>query len=101
MGVEVAGEAVMDWAEEVEVTLLSRVVIHLADSQSVASVRNSGGCEYFPLVDFLVCRDDGRFRDPDFGHHGNFRDRDERHHRHFFNDFDFVAFGFPDWWYPD
>jgi hypothetical protein len=45
--------------------------------------------------------DDGRFRDRDFGHHGNFRDNDERHHRHFFNDFDFVAFGFPDWWYPD
>jgi Putative peptidoglycan binding domain len=45
--------------------------------------------------------DDGRFRDRDFGHHGNFRDRDERHHRQFFNDFDFVAFGFPDWWCPD
>ena len=44
---------------------------------------------------------DGRYQDPEFGHHGSFRDRDERHHRHFFNDFDFVAFGFPDWWYPD
>jgi Putative peptidoglycan binding domain len=44
---------------------------------------------------------DGRFRDRDFGHHGNFRDNDERHHRHFVNDFDFVAFSFPYWWYPD
>jgi hypothetical protein len=24
-----------------------------------------------------------------------------RHHRHFFFGFDFVAFGFPYWWYPD
>ena len=67
MGVEVVGEAVRveeavmvgeaavtEWAEEVEVTLLSRVVMHLADSQSVASVRDSGEREYFPLVDFLV-----------------------------------------------
>jgi hypothetical protein len=68
MGVEVVGEAVMageaavtEWAEEVEVTLLSpvvmhsadsqaevtlqsRVVIHLADSQAVALVRDSAGC---------------------------------------------------------
>jgi hypothetical protein len=44
--------------------------------------------------------DDGRFRDHDFGHHGDSRDNDERHHRHFFNDFDLVAFGFPYWWYP-
>jgi len=42
----------------------------------------------------------GRFRDHDFGHHGNLRDRDVRH-RQFFNDFDFVGLGFPDWWYPD
>jgi putative peptidoglycan binding protein len=34
------------------------------------------------------------------GHHGNSRDDEEHHHRHFFNDFDFVAFGFPDWWCP-
>src|SRR3984957_14700392 len=61
MGVEVVGAAVMvgeavgtEWAEEEEVTLLSRVVMHLADSQSVASVRDSGEREYFPLVDFLV-----------------------------------------------
>src|ERR1700693_555522 len=61
MGVEAVGEAVMvggaavrDWAGEVEDTLLSGVVVHLADSQGVASVRDSGGCEYFPLVDFLV-----------------------------------------------
>jgi hypothetical protein len=47
MGVEAA---VTDWAGEVEVTLLSGVVVHLADSQRV----DSGGCEYFPLVDFLV-----------------------------------------------
>ena len=48
--------------------------------------------------------DHGRFRDLDFGRHGNFRRNDDRffrHHRHFFNDFDFVAFGFPYWWYPD
>jgi hypothetical protein len=45
--------------------------------------------------------DDGRFRDHDFGHHGDSRDNDERHHRHFLNDFDLVAFGFPYWWYPD
>jgi hypothetical protein len=24
-----------------------------------------------------------------------------RINRHFFNEFDFVAFGFPYWWYPD
>jgi hypothetical protein len=52
--VTVGEAAVMDWAGEVEVTLLSRVVMHLANSQAVASVRDSGGCEYFPLVDFLV-----------------------------------------------
>ena len=45
--------------------------------------------------------DDGRFRDHDFAQHRNFRDDDERHHSHFFNDFDFVAFGFPDWWNPE
>jgi hypothetical protein len=57
MGVEavMVGEAaVTDWAGEVEDTLISGVVMHLADSQGVASVRDSGGCEYFPLVDFLV-----------------------------------------------
>src|ERR1700730_12000864 len=48
MGVETDG------GEEVEVTLLSGAVMHLADSQGVASVRDSGGCESFPLVDFLV-----------------------------------------------
>jgi Putative peptidoglycan binding domain len=42
----------------------------------------------------------GRFRDHDLRHHGDSRDNDERHHRHFFNDFDLVAFGFPYWWYP-
>ena len=74
MGVEVVGEAVMvgeaavtEWAEEVEVTLLSRVVMHLADSQGVALVRDSGGCGYFTLVDFLGGGDDGRFRDPTLG----------------------------------
>src|ERR1700693_6580713 len=51
MGVE---GVVTDLGKEVEVTLLSGVVMHLADSQGVASVRDSGGCEYFPLVDFLV-----------------------------------------------
>ena len=51
MGAEVVREAaVKDWAEEVEVTLLSVVVMHLADSQGVASVRDSGGCQSFPLV---------------------------------------------------
>jgi hypothetical protein len=45
--------------------------------------------------------DNGRFRDHDFGRHGDSRDNDRRHHRHFFSDFDFVAFGFPYWWYPD
>jgi hypothetical protein len=48
--------------------------------------------------------DDGRFRDRDFGRHEDFRHNDDRffrHHGHFFNDFDFVAFGFPYWWYPD
>jgi putative peptidoglycan binding protein len=59
------------------------------------------GMRVFSSGRFSGRGDDGRFRDRDFGHHGNFRDRDERHHRHFFNDFDFVAFGFPDWWYPD
>ncbi len=42
------------WREEVEDTLLSVVVMHLADSPGVASVRDSGGCEAFPPVDFLV-----------------------------------------------
>jgi hypothetical protein len=59
------------------------------------------GMRVFPTGRFSGRGEDGRFRDRDFGHHGNFRDRNERHHRHFFNDFDFVAFGFPDWWYPD
>jgi len=48
--------------------------------------------------------DDGHFRDRDFGRHEDFRHNDDRffrHHGHFFNDFDFVAFGFPYWWYPD
>src|ERR1700732_4765606 len=57
MGVEavMVGEAaVTDWAGEVQDTPLSGVVMHLADSQGVASVRDSGGREYFPLVDFLV-----------------------------------------------
>src|ERR1700681_627730 len=45
---------VTDLGEEVEVTLLLGVVMHLADSQGVASVRDSGGCESFPLIDFLV-----------------------------------------------
>ena len=49
-----AEPVVTDLGEEGEVTLLSGVVMHLADSQGVASVRDSGGCEYFPLVDFLV-----------------------------------------------
>jgi len=48
----------------------------------------------------VLLHDDGRFRDHHFRHHGDSRDDDERHHRHFFNDFDFVAFGLPDWWYP-
>ena len=46
--------------------------------------------------------DDGRFRDRDFGRHEDFRHNDDRffrHHGHFFNDFDFVAFGFPYWSY--
>jgi hypothetical protein len=58
MGVEVAEEAVTagevavtDWVGED--TLLSGVVTHSADSQRVASVRDSEGREYFPLVDFL------------------------------------------------
>jgi hypothetical protein len=59
------------------------------------------GMRVFHSGRFSSGGDDGRFRERDFRHHGNFRDRDERHHRHFFNDFDFVAFGFPDWWYPD
>src|ERR1700676_4737516 len=40
----------MDLGEEMEVILLSGVVMHLADSQGA----DSGGCESFPLVDFLV-----------------------------------------------
>jgi hypothetical protein len=52
--VTVGEAAVMDWAGEVGVTLLSGVVMHLADSQGGASVRDSGGCEHFPLVDFLI-----------------------------------------------
>src|ERR1700757_2808823 len=67
MGVEVVGEAVTAggaglmggaggtlWGGGVGVTLLSRVVMHLADSQSVALVRDSGEGEYFPPVDFLL-----------------------------------------------
>jgi hypothetical protein len=45
--------------------------------------------------------DDGHLRGHDFGHQGDFRNGDGRHHGRFFNDFDFVAFGLPDWWYPD
>ena len=45
--------------------------------------------------------DNGRFREHDFGRHGGSRDNEGRHHGHFFSDFDFVAFGFPYWWYPD
>jgi hypothetical protein len=48
----------------------------------------------------VLLHDDGRFRDHHFRHPGDSRDDDERHHRPFFNDFDLVAFGFPDWWYP-
>src|ERR1700730_7545679 len=51
MGVE---SVVTDLAGEVEDTLLSGVVMHLADSQGVASVRDSGLCESFPLFGFLV-----------------------------------------------
>ena len=51
MGVEAV---VTDLGEEVEVTLLSGGVMHLADSQGVASVRDSGGCEYFPPADFPI-----------------------------------------------
>ena len=63
MGVEAVGEAVMvgeaavtDWAGEAEATLLSGVVMHLADSQGVASVRDSGRCDYSPLLDFLFAK---------------------------------------------
>jgi hypothetical protein len=52
--VTVGEAAVMDWAGEVEVTFLSRVVMHLADSQAVAFARDSGGCGCLPLVDFLI-----------------------------------------------
>jgi hypothetical protein len=47
-----------------------------------------------------LLHDDDRFRDHHFRRHGDFREDDERRHRRFFNDFDFVAFGLPDWWYP-
>jgi Putative peptidoglycan binding domain len=43
---------------------------------------------------------DHRFADRRFFH----RDRDDHffhHHNRFFFGFDFVAFGFPYWWYPD
>src|SRR6202790_5600347 len=40
-----AEPVVTDLGEEVEVTLLSEVVMHLADSQGMASVRDPGGCE--------------------------------------------------------
>ena len=60
MGVEVVGEAVMvgeaavtEWAE-VELKLLSRVVMHSADSQAGNLVRDSAGCGYFTLADFLA-----------------------------------------------
>src|ERR1700719_777020 len=43
-------EAVVTDFGEVEVTLLLGVVMHLVDSQGVASVRDPGGCECFPLV---------------------------------------------------
>jgi hypothetical protein len=55
----------------------------------------------FSTGSFSGRRDDGRFRDRDFGRHGDSRDNGERRHRHFFSDFDFAAFGFPYWWYPD
>jgi hypothetical protein len=47
--VTVGEAAVMDREGEVEVTL-SGVVVHLVDSQGAASVRDPGGCGYFPLV---------------------------------------------------
>jgi hypothetical protein len=59
------------------------------------------GMRVFSTGRFSARGDDGHLRGHDFGHHGDFRADDERHHRHFFNDFDFVAFGLPDWWYPD
>jgi hypothetical protein len=46
--------AVTDLAGEVEDTLLSVVVTHLADSPAVALVRDSAGRGDFLLVDFLV-----------------------------------------------
>jgi hypothetical protein len=67
MGVEVVGEAVRvgeaavtEWAEEVtewaevELKLLSRVVMHSADSQAGDLVRDSARCGYFTLADFLA-----------------------------------------------
>jgi hypothetical protein len=53
-GVMAGKAAVTDLVGEVEDTLLSGLVMHLADSQAVALVRDSAGCGYFPLVDFLV-----------------------------------------------
>ena len=44
----------MDLAGEVEDMLLSGLVMHLADSPGAASVRDSGGCGHFTLVDFLA-----------------------------------------------
>ena len=115
MGVEAAQQAVtveeavvMDWAGEVEVTLLWGVVIHSADSQGVASVRDSGGCEA-SSGRFSGRGDDGRFRaggrGRDFAFHdGRFHnrffahDRFFRRHHRFVSNFAFVGFGFPDWY---
>jgi hypothetical protein len=47
-------EAVTDLAGEVEDTLLSVVVTHLADSPAVALVRDSARRGDFLLVDFLI-----------------------------------------------
>jgi hypothetical protein len=48
------GASVTALAGEVQDTVLSGVVMHLADSQAVAFVRDSGGCGCLPLVDFLI-----------------------------------------------
>ena len=50
----VGEEAVADLAGELEDTLLSVVVMHLADSPAVALVRDSLGRGDFLPVDFLV-----------------------------------------------
>jgi hypothetical protein len=59
------------------------------------------GMRVFSTGRFSGRGDDGHFRGHEFGHHGDFRNEDGRHHDRFFNDFDFVAFGLPDWWYLD